>query len=317
MINPPDRNNVKKGKNTLVRIVILIFCIGFLGFGVLYLLGNSKQTIENKNSSSSVTIIEITDAWNVKDFTLCRDKASIFIEKHPFNFQALLMRGFSNFYLGDNQDSMEVKSSILKNAIADLRINLVLEPYRNNSDIFYILGKSYFGLGYYYSDLSYLYLLKAKNAGYQGSDLLEYLGVVSSNLGNEKLAISYFEAAMKTENKDAIHLALVYSYLSLQEYINAQKHIDEILKSEKDPVITQKARFIKADILTRNEKTEEALAEYLTIIKSDPNSADGHYYVGEMHFLKSDLVKARAEWRAAVNIDPKHSGAINRLNAGM
>jgi Tfp pilus assembly protein PilF len=49
--------------------------------------------------------------------------------------------------------------------------------------------------------------------------------------------------------------------------------------------------------------------QYMEILKADPNSSDAYYYLGEIYFNMNDPVKARANWRKALMIDPSHYGA--------
>jgi Tfp pilus assembly protein PilF len=44
-------------------------------------------------------------------------------------------------------------------------------------------------------------------------------------------------------------------------------------------------------------------------VKIDPQSADAHFFLGEVYAKMNDPVKARAEWRNALIIDPSHYGA--------
>jgi Tfp pilus assembly protein PilF len=53
----------------------------------------------------------------------------------------------------------------------------------------------------------------------------------------------------------------------------------------------------------------KAEAEYLAVLARDPNSAEAHFYLGEIYAGLNDKVKARAEWRKTLLIDPSHYGA--------
>lgn len=303
--------------NSLLKIVLLSIIVIVTVGAIFFFLIPNLPTLGSNTQSSDQDINAATEAWNNKRYQDCLDICSGILDQEPHHFNALLLRGFSSYYLGESQKELESKTDLLMQSISDLRLNLILEPYRNNSDIQYILGKAYYGLGYFYHDISFQFFNLAKENGSNRTDILEYLGVLSSNMGDEDKAISYFKSALTDDNKEAIYLALASSYLKLENYVESGKNIEEILRSKIDPLIVQKARFIKGDILTREEKIDAAMEQYLLILEDDPNSADAHFYVGEMFSIKGDIVKARSEWRTAANLDPKHSGAINRLNTGM
>ena len=283
------------------------------GGGVWAFFFNSN--LEKNNSNESGITVDIKASWAAHSYNKVIEKADQVLKLDSFAFQALLFRGFSYFYHGLSQPDYEEKISILTKATVDLRKALVLEPYRQNGDIFYILGKTYYHRGYFYQDLSRDYLKRAVKAGYRATDLNEYLGLVSSDLGDTKAAIEYFKQAINEDPRDIVLLSLATSYVAIDDIVTAMSYVDRIIDSSKDLVIVQKARFVRGDLLTRQGKSDEAIAEYESILKDNPNSADAHFYLGEVYSGKGDSVKARAQWREAYNIDSKHAGAVSRLNS--
>jgi tetratricopeptide (TPR) repeat protein len=317
MITPENRTKfLRKSrlrKNILVFAVIAGVALAAVA-GVYFLVLNNPQGVL-LSVRVQVGEDDIKASWAAQEYAKVIDLSNKMLASDPYDFKALLYRGFSYFYNGLSQPEYEEKASMLARCTADLRKALVIEPYRQNGDIYYILGKAYYLRGYFYQDLSREYLKKAVLAGYRSADLNEYLGLVSSDLGDTKSAIEYFKKAIGEDPRDIVLLSLASAYVAIEDLNTAMGYVDRIIASSKDVVIIQKARFVRGDLLSRLGKTDEAIAEYESILRDNPNSADAHFFLGEVFAAKGDSVKARAQWREAYNIDPKHGGAVSRLNS--
>jgi tetratricopeptide (TPR) repeat protein len=317
MITPENRTKfLRKSrlrKNILVFAVIAGVLIAIIGGVVIYLKYFPQNVISNVKVSVGEN--DIKESWAAQEYVKVIEFSDRMLASDPYDFKALLYRGFSYFYNGLSQPEYEEKAAMLAKSTADLRKALVIEPYRPNGDIYYVLGKTYYLRGYFYQDLSREYLRKAVLAGYRASDLNEYLGLVSSDLGDTKSAIEYFKKAIGEDPRDIVLLSLASAYVAIDDLNTAMGYVDRIIASSKDVVIIQKARFVRGDLLSRLGKTDEAVAEYESILRDNPNSADAHFFLGEVFAAKGDSVKARAQWREAYNIDPKHGGAVSRLNS--
>lgn len=283
-------------------VVALYFGIGLIGSA----LGGGK---------GQVSMDTIREHWTKTDYKKVIEESTVVLNGDPMNFDALLYRGFSYFFQGISQPDFEDKAQMLAASTVDLRRCLVLEPYRQNRDIYFILGKVYYQRGYFFQDLAKEYLLKAWQNGYKSNDLNEYLGRVCFDLGDTKAAIDYFKQAINDDPRDIVLLSLAQAYIAVDDYKTAMDYVNIIIGKSKDAVTIQKARFVRGELLTHQGKGDEAIAEYESILKENPNSADAHFYLGEVYSSKGDTVKARAQWREAYNIDPKHVGAISRLNS--
>ena len=317
MVTPGHRTKFEKRSRLKSRVVVASIVIFGLAIVVTGIVVVSLFFVDKKvdDVNSQVGSNDIKYSWNVHDYRKVIEQANVILSNDQFDFQALLYRGFSYFYHGLSQPDFEEKAILLGKATIDLRKALVFEPFRNNGDIFYILGKAYFHRGYFFQDLSREYLLKAIQSGYRASDLNEYLGLVSSDLGDTKSAIEYFKKAIGEDPRDIVLLSLASAYVAIDDLQTAMSYVDRIISNSKDMVIVQKARFVRGDLLSRLGKTDEAIAEYESILRDNPSSADAHFFLGEVYATKGDTVKARAEWREAYNIDPKHGGAVSRLNS--
>ena len=56
-----------------------------------------------------------------------------------------------------------------------------------------------------------------------------------------------------------------------------------------------------------------AIEQYEAMVKIEPNNPDNHLLLGRLYFLNKDLIKAEAEFKAAIKIDPNSEVAITNL----
>ena len=56
-----------------------------------------------------------------------------------------------------------------------------------------------------------------------------------------------------------------------------------------------------------------AIEQYEAMIKIEPNNADNHILLGRLYFVSKDLIKAEAEFKAALKIDPNSEEAVTNL----
>ena len=63
----------------------------------------------------------------------------------------------------------------------------------------------------------------------------------------------------------------------------------------------------------QEERYEQAKENLAKVFELNENSAYAHYWNGNIYEKEGDLISARKEWRLALQIDPKHIGAIEKL----
>ena len=68
-------------------------------------------------------------------------------------------------------------------------------------------------------------------------------------------------------------------------------------------------RLTIAQLYSNFNQPEEALKEYLLLLKMDPNNADYYYRAGKLFEERNKSEKASQYFRKAVELDPKHSDA--------
>jgi superkiller protein 3 len=58
---------------------------------------------------------------------------------------------------------------------------------------------------------------------------------------------------------------------------------------------------------------DEAEAVFREILDANPDSADAHYFLGNIFEARGDEEQARFQWREAFEIDPNHAEALRKL----
>ncbi len=70
-----------------------------------------------------------------------------------------------------------------------------------------------------------------------------------------------------------------------------------------------------ADLYAKFNQSEEALKEYLLLIRKDPNNPDYYYNAGRLFEERNRSQKAAALYKKAVEINPRHSAAHSGLGS--
>ncbi len=97
---------------------------------------------------------------------------------------------------------------------------------------------------------------------------------------------------------------------------DAVDYLLRTLNKTEDKDIEERTRFLLGGIYLDTGELFKAEEQFAAIAKIDPRSADAHYDLGEVYAKMNDPVKARAEWRNALIIDPSHYGAKLRYYGG-
>ncbi len=232
----------------------------------------------------------------------------------PLNAIALSYKGFASFYKASAQDAAEEKMPSLDQSIVSLRrARLVGAPF--NGEIDYVLGKAYFNKGKYYYDLSIASMESSIAKGYIQKDSYEYIGQAYSQLGDNDKAMENFLIALKDDTGDLLLLTIGQTYYQMKRTSDAIDYLLRTLNKTEDKDIEERARFLLGGIYLDTAELFKAEEQFAAIVKIDPQSADAHYNLGEVYAKMNDPVKARAEWRNALIIDPTHYGAKLRYYA--
>lgn len=113
---------------------------------------------------------------------------------------------------------------------------------------------------------------------------------------------------------DILLLAIARSYFELGDMDNAQAYLTRCVGISKDFPVTASARLLLAKVLLARDDEAGAERQYLQIIEEGGEHADARYELGVLYAGRGETIKARAEWRKAIRLDPAHASAIARLN---
>lgn len=288
-------------------IAILIFALIYLVyFLIAYSFKKNNLNIEKYNSykkkfeeSNYIDLINIIDNE---------------IKKDPFNKDLLIYRGYSYFLLGEDEKKLDKRKNYFYNALQDLRKVIAVSNYNENTgNIFFILGKIYYYLGESYYNLSLNYLKHSKDSGVKREDLYYTLGIVYSYLGNYNESVKILIDALKFGEKDILLLAISNSYYNADDFENAKNFLDITVKKAEDMAVREKAFFLYGEIFFKEKKYNESLDYFNKVIEIRENNAEAYYYRGEIYNLNNNIIKARAEWRKTIEIDPSHIKALKRI----
>jgi tetratricopeptide (TPR) repeat protein len=233
----------------------------------------------------------------------------------PLNAEALSYRGFAAFYKSVSQDAVEERMPWLDESVVALR-RARLAGTKMPGEIDYVLGKAYFAKGKYYYDSAISSMESSIDGGYVQKDSYEYIGFAWSQLGDYSKAIDAFLLALKDDPGDMLLLTIGQTYYQMKRTSDAVDYLLRTLNKTEDKEIEERARFLLGGIYLDGGELFKAEEQFAAIVKVDPRSADAHYNLGEVYSKMNDPVRARAEWRSALIIDPSHYGAKLRYYTG-
>ncbi len=180
--------------------------------------------------------------------------------------------------------------------------------------ISYVLGKAYYQKGYYYADLAVKYLDYTLDSGLVFEDLAEFRGMSASLLGEPEKAIDAFTQALADKPSDLLLFALAQNYMKIYDENNAKLYLFETINKTKDVLLELKCRYLLGSIFLDEGEIKAAEDEFNLILEKDRTSADAYYGLGVVAELRGDLIKARAEWRKALKLDPLHEKTRIKLD---
>jgi tetratricopeptide (TPR) repeat protein len=125
-----------------------------------------------------------------------------------------------------------------------------------------------------------------------------------------------FLLALKDDPSDLLLLTIGQTYYQMKRTSDAVDYLLRTLNKTEDKDIEERARFLLGGIYLDGGELFRAEEQFAAIARIDTRSADAHYNLGEVYAKMNDPVKARAEWRNALIIDPSHYGAKLRYYGG-
>ena len=286
----------------LILTAILFFAVLA---GILFSIRRSHSAIPPTSALYS--------AWKSGDYQTVYDKSAIILSARPLDGVVLSLHGFSAYYLYSAQTDPSVAQNYLGSTITSLRNAWYRVSDSEKPRLAYILGKAYYQRGYYYADLSAHYLGYAHDAGLKFADLDEFRGLAASQLADYETAISAFTEALSSNPSDLLLFTLAQNYQKAGDTAKSKQYILETMRTTGDELLQLKCHYELGSVLLAEQNYDGARAEFDAILEKDPNSADAHYGLGVIYETQGDLIRARAEWRRAIKINPVHSGARSKL----
>ncbi len=289
-------------------MILLISLIIIVAGGVFFFLTqfNLLEKINVKTIDENQILYEL---WETRQYTAIIDRCHSVLNENPLHAEALVLSGFSYFYEGVAQYSLEDKLTFFNNAVINLRKAELIEEHPFPGGTKYVLGKTYYHKGPFYMDLAIKYLEDSIQIGYIGDDTYEYLGLAYSELEKYEKSIEYFLQAAEKNPSDILFLTLAQTYYKMDDMTLAEEYLIRSINKTDDVTIEEKSRFLLGRIYLDREEYLKAENQYLDVLENNPNSADAHFNLGKIYEKMGDEIKARAEWRKALLIDPTHYGA--------
>ena len=314
MILPEDRyrfsgRKQKSRKPLVIVLIVAAICIA-VGAVVFFMLRATSETAVIDEGAEEQTIETL---WENQHYETINIKCEEILKEKPMDQKALIYNGFSYFYRGASQYSLEEKIPLFDNSIINLRRALLVCNDDIRGKVSYIIGKCYYQKGKYYSDLAIKYLEESIEDGYTGDDTFEYLGLLNTRLGRYEKSVDYYLKAIEVSPTDMLYLVMAQTYYQLDDREKSEEYLNWTLNKTTDFSVEQKARYLLGNILIEKGEYSKAEKEYFKILEKNDKAADAHYYLGDIYDRMGDSVKARYQWRKCLEIDPYHYGAKLKL----
>lgn len=308
------RKVVKRKVKIVKNLAIAFLCALVLAAAIFFV-----QRLIDSRLNNGKSVYSMKQSWKNYDYESCYQISSSYLYDKPFNVTARTYHGYSSFFLSLSENDTEKSKAYLDEAINSLRVALIDASKSSVPQIEYMLGKSYFYKDLqssynYYADLAVKYLNDARRLGYKADDVPELLGLSYASLGMTMESISAFTEALLIRESDILLLSIAEQYKNAGQNQAAEQYLYRISKSCKDEKIILKSRLLLGQIYLENGDFEEAEKEFDFILEKNENSADAYYGLGVIYENQGDLVKARSEWRKALQIQSNHAGALKKLS---
>src|SRR5574344_2547474 len=270
-------NIVKRPSKLVSRLIVTISSI--IMMSALSVLG--YRIIHAKIYSDS-SITTLYQKWKVYDYQAVYDTGSRIIAKDPFNNTARTLQGYAAFYLAVSQTDTTLAQNYLDESINSLRLALQTAKKRTKPQLNYMLVKTYFykdsiSSYYYYAELAVKYLIEAKRLGYKADDIPEYLGLSYASMGMTMESISAFTEALLVRESDSLLLSIAEQYYKAGQANAAEQYLYRVTSRSSDESLVLQGRLLLGKIYTDEEKYDDAITEFSTILKKSEKSADAHY----------------------------------------
>jgi tetratricopeptide (TPR) repeat protein len=269
---------------------------------------------EKAVSGSAVPKAQILANWSAKKWDAVLSESLSSLTVRPMDSFYLSFRGLASFYKAMDLPEGEDRAALIDETVVSLRKALSLGGGMPKAQVEYVLGKAYYLKGDSYYDEAVKYLELSIASGYVASDSREYLALAYVGLGDPEKAVKSFDLALEHSRSELLLIAAAKAYVDAKDSVKAEALLLEAIANGKDDVAKENGRFILGDIYRARGDLDKAEEQYNLILSKDAASAEAHYRLGLVSQAKDDPIRARAEWRKAVSIDPMHASARQKLS---
>lgn len=301
-----------KQQSLLKAVIIVILAAGALSLSVFFVIRQSRLGTNTR---------EIVQFWENGMYDETCRLAALELEKKPMDFFLLTAYGFSSYQLALAQINNHDTQTHIDACIRVLRKALLTRNGAKDARIWYVLGKAYYFKGPYYADLAVKYLEEAQRMHYEASDIPEYLGLAYAAIQDYRnsvaalsLSLDAAASAADTAVSDLRLLTIAQSYLGLGEHALARAYLIQCIENSRDEDVALKARLLLGSTYLALGDTDGAVSQFNMVNEISGGNADAYYQLGEIYAASGDAVRARAEWRKAVGVNPSHVPSRARLN---
>lgn len=288
---------------TAVGVLVVILAVSAAGFAVY----RYWDRVVGGDSSAALR------SWNAGNYDEVHSLAAENVSERPLSSFWLIMQGMASYQLAVAQINQSDTLRYIDESISALRKALLVGAGSMDAKARYVLGKAYYRKGPEYADQAAAHLEEAAAAAFAAPDLYEHLGLAYASLRDYRKSVVAFTKALGDSPSDLLLLAIARSYLELGEHEQSKAYLMRCAETSKDVAVASQARLLLGDSYRKLGLTADAEKEYVGVIDQDAKNADAYYALGDLYAESGDTVKARAEWRKALRIDPTHGPSRSRL----
>jgi tetratricopeptide (TPR) repeat protein len=299
-------------RKQIARTVIpTVFILILLSVSVPLLLGLPDKFGDDKKA--------LKNLWEKGSYKETFDISGRMLSDVPLDYNMLIMYGFSAYQLALGQITEADKDSYIDACIESLRKAVLVKSSIMDGPIAYVMGKAYFSKGPDYAELAVKFLEIAQQTSYSSPDMFECLGLAYAALHQYRSSVQAFSSALNVQEdaelvSDQLLLAFAKSYIELEDFDLATAYLNRCIDASKDYKMVARVRLYLGSIFFKQRNFSASEEQYLIILRDTGENADAHFQLGEIYAEKNDPIRARAEWRKAIRIDPVHAPTRQRLS---
>ena len=293
-------------RRALFSIVVVFLVIIIVSASVFAVVRYKDKAIGGESSA-------VLKSWNSGNYENAYVLSKKNADERPLSSFWLVMLGMSSYQLAVAQINQGDMLKYIDESISAIRKALMLGAGSMDSKARYILGKAYYRKGPAYADQAVLYLEQAVAEKFAAPDLYEHLGLAYGVLRDYRSSVTAFAKALGDNPSDLLLLAIARSYSELGENEQAKAYLIRCAETSKDVSVAVQARILLGGLYKKMGNVADAEKEYVAILDQDGRNADAYCALGDLYAESGDTVKARAEWRKAIRIDPTHELSRSRL----